>query len=160
MRLTLILIIAVSFSLNAQQQVRFSLNDLQNTTRTFQELRGENLTLIDFWATWCRPCLKAIPELNRLYEIYSERGVSIIGINCDGPRSASKVLPLTRSLQIKYPVLTDMDADVMKRLNLSAYPSLVMTDGEGRVIWVHEGFVAGDGEIIRNRIEKELEALN
>jgi len=142
------------------QVVNFRLNDLNNRPRSFSELRGDKLTLIDFWATWCRPCLRAIPELNRIHEIYGDRGVNIIGVNCDGPRSISKVLPLTRSLQVSYPVVTDMNADLMKSLNLSAFPTLLLADREGKVLWVHEGFIPGDEELIKREIERYLERYN
>lgn len=142
------------------QVVNFRLNDLDNRPRSFSELRGDKLTLIDFWATWCRPCLRAIPELNRINEIYGDRGVNIIGVNCDGPRSISKVLPLTRSLQVSYPVVTDMNADLMKRLNLSAFPTLLLADHEGKVLWMHEGFIPGDEELIKREIDRHLERYN
>lgn len=142
------------------QVVNFRLNDLDNRPRSFSELRGDKLTLIDFWATWCRPCLRAIPELNRINEIYGDRGVNIIGVNCDGPRSISKVLPLTRSLQVSYPVVTDMNADLMKSLNLSAFPTLLLADHEGKVLWVHEGFIPGDEELIKREIDRHLERYN
>ncbi len=156
MRLAFItLLIAISFT-GWAQELNFSLRDLENRERTFAGLKGENLTIIDFWATWCRPCLRAIPELNAIYDHYRDRGVNVIGINCDGPRSASKVIPLSRSLQISYPVLRDMDASVMKRLNLSAFPTLVLAGSNGEILWIHEGFVAGDEEVIKEQIEKHL----
>ncbi len=153
---TVILLLAITFAGWGQQQVDFRLRDLDNKERTFSELKGENLTIVDFWATWCRPCLRAIPELNMIYDIYTDKGVGIIGINCDGPRSASKVIPLSRSLQIQYPVLRDMDATVMKRLNLSAFPTLVLAGSRGEVLWIHEGFVPGDEELIKEKIDKYL----
>ena len=78
------------------QVVDFELKDLKNNIRNYSELKGEKLTLIDFWATWCKPCKKAIPELNSIYNAYKEKGVEIIGVNCDGPRSISKVIPLSK----------------------------------------------------------------
>ena len=155
-RLTVVFLLIIIFPECWAQTVDFRLRDLDNRERTFSELKGENLTVIDFWATWCRPCLRAIPELNNIYEKYKGKGVGIIGINCDGPRSVSKVIPLSRSLQIQYPVLMDMDATVMKRLNLSAFPTLVLAGGSGEILWIHEGFVPGDEELIREQIEKYL----
>ena len=93
-------------SLSAQNVKNFELKDLENNIKSFQELKGEKLTLIDFWATWCKPCNKAIPELNKIYDTFQSQGVEIIGINCDGPRSVSKVVPLSKALKIQYPILT------------------------------------------------------
>lgn len=66
------------------------------------------------------------------------------------------MIPLSRSLQIQYPVLRDMDATVMKRLNLSAFPTLVLAGNNGEILWIHEGFVPGDEELIKEQIEKHL----
>jgi len=157
----LILLLAFAFfpgyRADAQQVRNFVLNDLQNKSRSFIELKGEKLTLIDFWATWCKPCLKAIPELNKLYRNYSNQGVNLIGINCDGPRSIAKVAPMTKTLQIEYPVLLDMNTQLMNELNLSAYPTLLIVDAAGKVVWIHEGYVPGDEAVIEKKIERQLE---
>lgn len=154
----IIVICLIMFSpgINAQVVKNFQLKNLENQLKSFSELKGEKLTLIDFWATWCKPCNKAIPELNKIYSMYKDKGVEIIGINCDGPRSISKVAPLANSLQIKYPVLIDIDAEIMNDLNLMAYPTLLIVDGNGKILWVHEGYVTGDTELIIAEIEKNL----
>jgi len=141
---------------NAQTVRNFQLKDIENSTQSFDGLKGEKLTLIDFWASWCKPCMKAIPELNKIYEMYTDRGIQVIGINCDGPRSVSKVVPLSKSLQIKYPVLLDLDSEVMNDLNLMAFPTLILVNTEGKILWIHEGYVSGDAEIIIAEIEKNL----
>lgn len=139
------------------QKVRnFELKDIENKSRTYNELKGEKLTLIDFWATWCKPCTKAIPELNKIYELYRHKGVEIIGINVDGPRSVSKVAPVSKALQIKYPVLIDLNSSVKADLNVIVFPTLLIVNAEGKVVWVHEGFVAGDTELIIAEIDKLL----
>ncbi len=147
------------YGANAQQVRNFVLNDLQNKSRSFDELKGEKLTLLDFWASWCKPCNKAIPELNKLYSKFQGKGVNLIGINCDGPRSVAKVAPLSKSLQIEYPVLLDMNAELMNDLNLSAYPTLLMVNSSGKVVWIHEGYVPGDEMVIQKEIEKQLSKL-
>lgn len=139
-----------------QKVSNFELKDIENKSRTFNELKGEKLTLIDFWATWCKPCTKAIPELNKIYEMYRDKGVEIIGINGDGPRSVSKVAPVSKALQIKYPVLIDLNASVKADLNVIVFPTLLIVNTEGNVVWVHEGFVTGDTEVIIAEIDKLL----
>ena len=158
MRFTMIMFLLplVFYCKSWGQDVDFRLADLDNRQRTFSELKGEKITIIDFWASWCRPCLRAMPELNTIHQLYQDKGVNIIGINCDGPRSASKVIPLTRSMQIGYTILRDIDAGLMKDLNLSAFPTLLITGSSGDILWVHEGFVQGDEQIIIQKIEKFL----
>jgi thiol-disulfide isomerase/thioredoxin len=138
----------------AQNLKNFNLKDTQNTSQTFEKLKGKKLTVIDFWATWCKPCLKAIPELNTIFKQYKDKGVSFIGINCDGPRSVAKVGPMSKSLQIEYPVLLDIDSTVKTQLNLSAFPTLIIVDSKGKIVWIHEGFTSGDEKEIIAQIEK------
>lgn len=157
--LVFLFVLISGYGTNAQQVRNFVLNDLQNKSRSFDELKGEKLTLIDFWATWCKPCNKAIPELNKLYSEFHSKGVNLIGINCDGPRSVAKVAPLSKSLQIEYPVLLDMNLEVMNGLNLSAFPTLLIVNSSGKVVWIHEGYLPGDELVIQKEIEKQLSKL-
>ncbi len=143
----------------AQTVENFELKDLRNNLQEFDALKREKLTLIDFWASWCKPCKKAIPNLNDIYAKYKEKGVEIIGINCDGPRSISKVVPLSKSLRIQYPVLLDIDAAVKNDLNIMLFPTLIMVDTSGNIVWTHEGFVSGDKEHIKKAIDHQLNML-
>lgn len=144
-------------NVSAQTLKNFHLKNLQNETRSYQDLKGETLTLLDFWATWCKPCTKAIPELNKIYDLYTNKGVQIIGINCDGPRSASKVVPISNALRIKYPVLIDINSEVMNELKLQTFPTLVIINAAGNIVWIHEGYSNGDAEIIKAEINKLLQ---
>lgn len=142
--------------LYAQSVKDFELKDINNNTLNYNQLKGEKLTIIDFWATWCKPCNKAIPELNKIYELYKTQGVELIGINCDGPRSVSKVGPLSQTLNIKYPVLIDLNSEIKTGLNVLALPTLVIVNNSGKIVWIHEGYISGDELIIIAEIERQL----
>lgn len=152
----LIFILVTGLSVNAQQLPDFYLNDIQNTPKSFEDVKGDQLTLFDFWATWCKPCQKAIPELNKIYNEYKTQGVHVVGINCDGPRSIAKVAPMTKSLQIQYPVLLDINSDLMNNLNLTNFPTLIAVNKKGKVVYIHEGFALGDEVEIKETIDELL----
>lgn len=154
--LVIVVTLFAMLNISAQQVRNFKLKDIENNTQSFADLKGSKLTILDFWATWCKPCVKAIPKLNKIYEAYKDNGVEIIGVNCDGPRSVSKVAPLSKSLQIKYPILLDINSEIKSQLNLYAFPTLVIVNAENKVVWVHEGFVSGDEKIVIEEIEKLL----
>lgn len=159
---TLIIFSVALFSglgLTAQTVANFEFKNIENKSQSYNELKGEKLTLIDFWATWCKPCNQAIPELNKIYSSYKDKGVEIIGINCDGPRSVSKVGPLSKSLKIQYPVLIDINSELKNELNIIGLPTLVMVNTKGKIVWIHEGFVSGDEKIIIAEIEKQLKGI-
>ena len=134
---TLIIFSVALFSglgLTAQTVANFEFKNIENKSQSYNELKGEKLTLIDFWATWCKPCNQAIPELNKIYSSYKDKGVEIIGINCDGPRSVSKVGPLSKSLKIQYPVLIDINSELKNELNIIGLPTLVMVNTKGKIV--------------------------
>lgn len=145
----------ISSGLYGQEPV-FRLRDMDNQWREYGELKGRNLTLIDFWATWCQPCVKSMPMLNEISEEYESQGVSFIGISIDGPRSQSKIVPFTQSMGISYPILKDMNSQLMSELGVSAVPTLLIYDAGGELVYFHEGFRPGDEGIIRKEIEKQL----
>jgi thiol-disulfide isomerase/thioredoxin len=145
---------AVTLIASAQRLPEFSIKDIDNRYQTFDDLKGEKITIFDFWATWCKPCLKAIPELNKIYSEYRENGVEIVGVNCDGPRSTAKVNPMVKSLNIQYPVLLDINSELMNELNLANFPTLIAVNDAGKVVYVHEGFAFGDEIEIREAIDE------
>ncbi len=138
-----------------QQLESFSLEDLEGDWQTLEDLKGEKATVVDFWATWCKPCVKAMPKLDELYENLSDKGLGVIGISCDGPRSVGKINPVINSMAINYPILKDIDCEVMNAHEFQAFPTLVLLDADGKITWVHEGFKSGD----EHEIEKQVMEL-
>lgn len=134
------------------QSVKFSLEDTQSKLYTYNQLQGKKLTVIDFWASWCKPCMQSIPHLVKLFGEFKDQGVNFIGISVDGPRSVSKVAPLAESLSIPYPVLLDFNNDVMRQLNINGVPALVIVNQKNKVVYFHDGYVAGDENIIKEKI--------
>ena len=138
----LILLLSMSFLHSGIAQVieDFSLDNLENEQVSLEELKGDQLTIIDFWATWCKPCTKAMPKLNELYNSYKDEGLNIIGISCDGPRSISKVPAVANALKVDYPILTDIDCEVMNTYQYQAFPTLIMLNSDNEVVYLHEGY--------------------
>lgn len=134
--------------------------DLDGESVTVDEIKGENLTVLDFWATWCKPCIKSIPENIKLAETYENMGVAFIGVNVDSPRNLAKVRPFANSFGINYRVLLDTDQAIMTELVVTALPTLIILDNEGNSVYTHEGFIPGDEKIISAKIDELLEDAN
>ena len=140
-----------------QQQIpNFQLEDIDNNTIHFNELKGSKLTIIDFWATWCKPCVMSIPELVKIQEEYKNKGVNIVGVSTDGPRSVSKVAPLTKQLHVNYPILLDFNNEVTRDMNVTSFPTLLIVNEENKVVYFHEGFTHGDEVEIRKFLDQIL----
>ena len=154
-----IFLLLIGFTSTAYPQEKvydFTLKNTENQTVSLSEISGKSLTVVDFWATWCQPCIRSMPKLVDLSEQYEDRGVGFVGISVDSPRNLSKVKPFTRSMGITYPILLDASGEIMGELNVTAVPTLLIIDKEFRILYVHEGFNAGDEERIREEIEKHL----
>ena len=129
---------------------------MNNRQKSFADLRGEKLTLLDFWATWCKPCIQAIPKLNKIYKEYQIKGVEIIGINTDSPRNSAKVKPFAKTYKIAYPILRDPNNEVTTELNVTAFPTLYIINSKNEIIYTHIGFRPGDEKLLIAEIDKLL----
>jgi peroxiredoxin len=98
--------------------------------------RGK-VVLLDFWATWCRPCRMSTPALVHLFARYRQRGLVVIGINVDdgGPEIVPEFM---RRFAIDYPVLYD-EGRTQSAYNVRALPTAVLIDRQGRIRRVHQG---------------------
>ncbi len=152
-----IIVLSIFFSVNifAQMPV-FQLQNLKNDWIQFEDVKGEKLTVIDFWATWCQPCIRSIPELNKIAEDLKGEGVNFVGISIDGPRNQSKISPFVRSMGIGYPILRDINSEAMTDMNVTSVPTLLIIDSNGELVYTHEGFRPGDEKVIRSEINKRL----
>lgn len=150
-------ILLLAVSITRGQEPDFRLRDLENTWQEYSDLKGTQLTVVDFWATWCQPCVRSIPLLSEMEKEYRNRGVRFIGVSVDGPRNQSKIKPFIQSLGVEYPIIRDMDSELMTDLGVTAVPTLLLYDAEGELIFFHEGFRPGDEDIIRDHLEKQLE---
>ncbi len=124
----------------ASQAPDFTLHAMKGPNTRLQELRGR-VVLVNFWATWCGPCRQEMPHLNRLHEKYKRAGLVLLGINVDDdPANAASV---AAKLGIQFPVLLDTDKKVSDQYDLQAMPSTYLIDRDGKVRYVHRGYLDG-----------------
>jgi len=159
MRLHFILIITLSFAhiieSGAQSFLNTRLKNAEGQQSSILKETGENeIIVLDFWATWCKPCVKSIPELAKLNEEFNGKGVSFIGINADSPRNIAKVRPFIRTHGINYPVLLDTRQEVMNELLVNAFPTLMILNRKGESLYTHTGFSNGDEKILKEQLLK------
>ena len=158
--LVLTLFVGISTNVLGQQLRNFYLDDINGETTAYNEIKGEKLTVIDFWASWCKPCLKAMPKLEALRQKYSTQGVVLISINADGPRSIAKVAPLVKSLGLNSSILIDLDREVMSDLDIYQLPTLLIVNDQNNIVYRHEGYVEGDEQEVERHIKVLLAKHN
>lgn len=131
----------------------FTLPAIGGTNLRLQEQRGR-VVMVNFWATWCGPCRVEMPHLNRLYDKYRSSGFVLLGVNIDEePRKAAD---LAAKLGLRFPVLFDSEKKVSKLYDLSAMPSTVLIDRDGRVRYIHRGYRDGYEDTYEKQIRELL----
>lgn len=130
--------------------------DIDGTPRSLAQWRGK-LLLVNFWATWCAPCLKEIPMLVRLQDEYAARGLQIIGPAMDDPEAVRAALP---QLDLRYPVMVG-DTAVAAAMDalgdeLGALPFSVLIGADGTILLRKHGEF--EETELRGLIERHLPA--
>ena len=131
----------------------FTLRTMSGPNMRLQEQRGR-VVMVNFWATWCGPCRQEMPQLNRLYEKYHAAGFVLLGVNVDDDQR--KAAEVAGKLGVTFPVLLDTDKIVSKLYDLSTMPSTVIIDRDGKVRYVHRGYLTGYEENYEQQIRELL----
>ena len=140
---------AVQLSANAPD---FTLRSVGGANVRLAEQRGQ-VVMVNFWATWCTPCLQEMPHLSRLYERYRASGFVLLGVNIDDdPRAAAA---LATKLGLRFPVLLDTDKKVSRIYDMSAMPATLLIDRDGRVRHIHRGYRDG----VEKTYEEQVRSL-
>ena len=120
--------------LEAEDQRRasadFTLQDLNGKQWKLSSLRGQ-VVLVNFWATWCSPCRKEMPDLDALYSRFRKKGLVVLAISDEG---TDKVTPFLREHNVAYPILLDTDRAVNKLFSVEGIPRSFVYDRDGKLV--------------------------
>jgi peroxiredoxin len=113
-----------------REHLDFTLKDLSGKTWTFSELRGK-VVLVNFWATWCPPCRKEMPDLETLYTRFGSKGFVVLGISDE---ETAEVEPFIRDHKISFPVLLDPSRKVNELFVVQGIPKSFVYDRQGKLV--------------------------
>ncbi len=122
---------------------------------TLESMRGK-VVLLDFWATWCKPCIKTMPELDALYRDYQKLGFSVVGISIDqGDDREKKVKKFLDKKPVGYPIVIDAkESASWEAFHVAALPTLYLIDREGRILERWTGVV--DLAAVRSSVDRAI----
>jgi peroxiredoxin len=103
---------------------------------TLSALRGE-FVLLNFWATWCGPCRVEMPEFQRQYERYADRGFTILAVNHS--ETNEDVSDFREAFALTFPLAMDERGQIQRQYGIFSYPSTFLIDPDGRIITRHFG---------------------
>ena len=146
-----LMISLVSFS-NSAKAPDFNLKDQYGVVHSLENYKGK-VIFLNFWATWCPPCKKEMPDVESIYKEYGEnkKDVIILGVNSEKENEVKKFL---KDKGYTFPTVIDENSEVMRKYFIQAFPTSFVIDKEGNVY----GYVMGGltKEQIRQVIEEVL----
>ncbi len=100
--------------------------------------------IIDFFATWCKPCNRELSAIAEVYDDWQkETGVKVIAVSIDQAQNINKVKPLVDSHGWPYEVLLDPNGDLKRALGVQMIPYTLIVDGKGNIVYKHNGYTDG-----------------
>lgn len=155
---------APDFTLNSLTHTILDDNSLEfiESEINLYDLKGK-LVLLNFWATWCGPCIYEIPDLNELHDIYHDRGLEILGISISD--NAYQLKKFKKQRDIKYPLLYDSPQEMQKTTQeyggIYSIPISILVDTSSQIIRVYNSAIIKDYDFrmyadLINHIESNL----
>jgi peroxiredoxin len=114
--------------------------------------RGK-VVYLDFWASWCAPCLVAIPEVEAMRSEFPDDDFQVIAVNLD--QKEKKALRFLAKNPVGYPSASDPEGSLPERYGVDTMPTSYLIDRDGVIRYVHRGFQRGDSD----RLRREIRAL-
>jgi len=122
------------------QAPNFTLKSNTGKNLKLSEFRGQ-VVMINFWASWCAPCRQEMPLLEDLYKKYKRLGFTILGVNVE--ENSAPARKLLKNIRVSFPILFDTKNKVSKLYNVSAMPSTILVDRNGKMRFLHKGYKPG-----------------
>lgn len=130
----------------------FTLYSTRGRTVSLSDFAGK-VVVVDFWATWCPPCRKALPALQRLHEEYESRGLVVLGVNVEDTNPAE----FCQQQGLTYRTLTG-GGEVAQQYGVRGIPTLLVVSADGTVVYRETGWGSGHESKLRKVIDEQLAA--
>lgn len=159
MKIRLLMLLTVLLTGVCTMSAQLPAVDLKNisgkSVRTDTLQNGGRPLIIDFFATWCKPCNRELSAISEVYEDWQEEtGVKLIAVSIDEAHNIHKVKPLVDRLGWPYEVLLDPNSDLKRALGIQLIPYTLVVDGNGRIVYKHQGYTDGAEEELIEEVRK------
>ncbi len=155
--ITLSVLLAISLTSFAQtlEIPSVQIKDINGKPFNTKDIKGDGPIIIDFWATWCKPCVKELNAIAEEYEdLVEETGLKIYAVSTDNARTSSRVAPFVNTSGWEYEVLLDPNSDFKRAMNVINVPHVFIFDKNGKLVEQHTSYNEGDEEHLFELIRK------
>ena len=159
-RKSLFAVVALLMAMSASAAIpSVTLKDINGKTVDCAQLSNDGKPMvISFFALWCKPCQRELKAIAEVYDEWQEEtGVKLIAVSIDEAQNEQKVKPLVESKGWEYEVLLDPNGEFKRQLGVNDIPHVFVVDGEGNIVWNHQGYVDGGEEDILEAVKKAAE---
>jgi len=132
------------------------LTDLDGNEVKVDSLLAEGPVVLNFWATWCRPCRMEMPHIEKIAADLGSRKVHFAAISIDARNRQTQLRQYIVKNEIKLPVFVDPEGIVARRFKVAAIPTTVVLDGEAEISLRTKGYRPGDEVLLKKKIEALL----
>jgi TonB family protein len=136
--------------------IAFALEDLDGNRVDLQSLKGK-VALLDFWASWCGPCVAELPHIEKLHRDLKDRGLVVLGVNNEDAEIARAFV---KRKGYTFTTLVDEGREVTMKYGVSGIPQVFIIDRDGKVKWHALGYGPGKEFELRSAVEKVLKVIN
>ncbi len=124
-----------------------------NAEVSLEEYKGK-VVYVDFWASWCAPCLASFPWLNHIHEKYKSKNFAVVGVNLDKKREKADDFLVEKPA--RFPLIFDPEGVLPKKYQVEGMPYSVIIDEAGKVVHRHSGFESAKTAEYEKAIEEVL----
>ncbi len=156
----LIILTVPSQSQSLKTLPKVNVKDLKGNTLDFSTIRNdEKPIIVDFWATWCVPCIRELNNIHKVYEQWQkETGVKFIAVSIDDARTTKKVAPFVAGRGWKFDFYLDENSDLKRAMGVTNPPHTFVVNSRGEIIWEHAGYAEGGEEEIIKKVRELIES--
>ena len=148
----------LTFSLLAEKKFTdFKLENEKGENFQLKDFTGKGLVIVDFWASYCDPCKKALPHMEELH--LADNNVEVIAINIDNPRLERKAMAYVKSHKFNFTTLYDSDAKVADKMRVTEIPYTFLLNNKGEIIFEFSSGKADAPEVLQAEIDKALNLM-
>ncbi len=133
----------------------FALPDMDKKIHRLNEARGQ-VTMVNFWATWCPPCRRELPSMQRLWEQLRDQGFAMYAINLGEDEEAIFPFLLSTGVELTFSILLDAKSEVIKQWPVVAIPTTFVLDRDGHIVYRAVGGREWDDETLVEQLRALL----